>query len=102
MSQSGPITAALEEEVARTLRQRGMVVWLDKDGHYTTYVDALVERHTRGAFFGAGSMTPLPWASQRYAGRRADARDPREDGILIWWLWSVAHSTGGRQMRAAL
>ena len=51
MSQSGPITAALEEEMTRALRQRGMVVWLDKDGHYTTYVDALVERHTRGAFF---------------------------------------------------
>jgi Cys-tRNA synthase (O-phospho-L-seryl-tRNA:Cys-tRNA synthase) len=46
MSQSGPITAALEEEMTRALRQRGMVVWLDKDGHYTTYVDALVERHT--------------------------------------------------------
>jgi Cys-tRNA synthase (O-phospho-L-seryl-tRNA:Cys-tRNA synthase) len=55
MSQSGPITAALEEEVTRALRQRGMVVWLDKDGHYTTYVDALVERHTRGAFFAPGA-----------------------------------------------
>jgi hypothetical protein len=51
MSQLGPITAALEEEVARTLRQRGIVVWLDKDGSYTAYVDALVERHTRNEFF---------------------------------------------------
>ena len=51
MSQPGPITAALEEEVTRALRQRGIVVWLDKDGHYTTYVDALVERHQRGEFF---------------------------------------------------
>jgi hypothetical protein len=51
MSQSGPITAALEEEVARALRQQGIVIWLDKDGHYTTHVDALVERHTRGEFF---------------------------------------------------
>ena len=55
MSQSGPITSALEEEVTRALRQRGMVVWLDKHGHYTTYVDALVERHKRGAFFAPGA-----------------------------------------------
>src|SRR5262249_41380884 len=51
MSQLGPITAALEEEVTRTLRQRGIVIWLDKDGNYTAFVDALVERHTRNEFF---------------------------------------------------
>ena len=51
MTQPGPITAALEDEVTRTLRQRGIVVWLDKDGNYTAYVDELVERHTRGEFF---------------------------------------------------
>ena len=27
------------------------MVWLDKDGSYTAYVDTLVERHTRGEFF---------------------------------------------------
>jgi hypothetical protein len=47
-----------------------------------------------------GSMTPLSWASQRYAGRSADAHDPRKDGLTIWWLWSGAYSTGGRPMRA--
>src|SRR5499433_2271338 len=51
MSQLGPITAALEDEVTRILRQRGIVVWLDKDRSYTAYVDALAERHTRGEFF---------------------------------------------------
>ena len=71
MSQSGPITAALEEEVTRALRQRGMVVWLDKDGHYTTYVDALVERHTRGAFFAPvvpfrGSYLAMMLALERH------------------------------------
>jgi hypothetical protein len=51
MSQLGPITAALEEEVTRELRQRGIVVWLDKDGSYTAYVDALADRYKRGEFF---------------------------------------------------
>ena len=35
---------------------------------------------------------------QRYAGRRAKARDPREDGVPIWWPWSVAWSMGEGQM----
>ncbi len=26
-------------------------MWLDKDKHYSTYVDELVERHARGEFF---------------------------------------------------
>ena len=51
MSQLGPITVVLEEEVMRELRQRGIVVWLDKDGSYTPYVDALAERYKRGEFF---------------------------------------------------
>jgi hypothetical protein len=51
MSQLGIITTFLEEEVKRELRQHGIVVWLDKDGHYTAYVDQLVERHAQGDFF---------------------------------------------------
>jgi len=51
MTRLGPIAAALEEEVKRELRQRGIVVWLDKDTHYSGYVDSLRERHQAGSFF---------------------------------------------------
>jgi hypothetical protein len=51
MSQLRIITTFLEEEVKRELRQHGIVVWLDKDGHYSAYVDQLVERHAQGDFF---------------------------------------------------
>ena len=47
----GIITTFLEEELKQELRQHGIVVWLDKDGHYTAYVDRLVERYTQGDFF---------------------------------------------------
>jgi len=47
----------------------------------------------------AGSMTPLPQANEWSAGRRAEARDAREDGVPISWPWSVACSTGEEQMR---
>jgi PglZ domain len=46
-----PITSILEEEIKRKLRQRGIVIWLDKDGHYTPYVDQLIDRHAKGDFF---------------------------------------------------
>ena len=75
ISQSGPITAALEEEMTRALRQRGMVVWLDKDGHYTTYVDALVERHTRGEFFAP--VVPFRGSYRHDAGARTLWQWPR-------------------------
>ena len=45
MVQPGPIITALEDEVKGELRQHGIVVWLDKDGHYTAYVDQLVQRY---------------------------------------------------------
>jgi hypothetical protein len=51
MPQLSPITNALEEELKRELRQRGIVVWLDKDGHYTAYVDELAKRYANGDFF---------------------------------------------------
>lgn len=50
MVELSPITTVLEEEVKRELRQRGIVVWLDKDGVYTPYVDQLVDRYTKGEF----------------------------------------------------
>ncbi|MFM7425262.1 MAG: BREX-6 system phosphatase PglZ [Elainella sp.] len=45
------ITNVLEEAVKRELRQRGIVIWLDKDGHYTAYVDQLADRYSKGEFF---------------------------------------------------
>jgi len=51
MTQPDLITRTLEEEVKRELRQRGIVVWLDKDGHYTPYVNHLANRYASGEFF---------------------------------------------------
>lgn len=51
MLELGLITSFLEEEVKRKLRQNGIVVWLDKDGHYSSYVDRLIDRHAAGEFF---------------------------------------------------
>ncbi len=51
MTTPHPITTALETELERELRDHGIVVWLDRDEHYTPYVDALAERHQHGDFF---------------------------------------------------
>ncbi len=47
----GPITAKLESELSSRLRNHSLVVWLDKDGHYTDYVNQLAERRSQGNFF---------------------------------------------------
>lgn len=41
MNHPGQITSVLEEEIKEKLRHYGMVVWLDKDNHYSTYVDKI-------------------------------------------------------------
>jgi hypothetical protein len=46
----GPVTATLEKELTTELRQRGTVVWLDRDEHYTAYVDQLAKRAAAGQF----------------------------------------------------
>lgn len=51
MAEPDLITHVLEQEVKRELRQRGIVVWLDKDGVYTPYVDRLSDRYSKGEFF---------------------------------------------------
>ncbi len=51
MSQLGLISSVIEEEIEEKLRKYGIVVWLDKDKHYSVYVDQIVERHARGDFF---------------------------------------------------
>ncbi|MCB9479333.1 MAG: BREX-6 system phosphatase PglZ [Deltaproteobacteria bacterium] len=45
MSNDRLISEALEAEVTEELRQRGIVVWLDKDEFYNNFVDDLVRRH---------------------------------------------------------
>ena len=45
------IATYLEEELKRKLRQRGIVVWLDKDNHYSNFVDNLIHRHHQDTFF---------------------------------------------------
>lgn len=47
----GPISTALESDVSRELRQQNLVIWLDKDSHYTAFVDQLAARHAQGDFF---------------------------------------------------
>ncbi len=51
MPQLGPITQTLEEEIKRDLRQQGLIIWLDKDAHYSAYVDQLIDRHAHNDFF---------------------------------------------------
>lgn len=51
MPQLGPITQTLEEEIKRDLRQQGLIIWLDKDAHYSDYVDELITRHSHNDFF---------------------------------------------------
>ena len=41
MSALGPISTALEVELRKQVQQNGIVVWLDRDAHYTELVDRL-------------------------------------------------------------
>jgi hypothetical protein len=41
----GLVSATLEAEVRREVRRRGTVVWLDKDGTFTGFVDALIAQN---------------------------------------------------------
>ena len=82
MSQLGLISSALEEEIKEKLRKYGIVVWLDKDKNYSTYVDRLVERHACGEFFAPvvafrGSYLEMLLALEPYNNRE----DP--DRLLI-------------------
>lgn len=44
----GLVSAALGHEVRREVQRRGVVVWLDRDGHYSGLVDDLIRRHRAG------------------------------------------------------
>lgn len=67
----GPVTTVLETEVKQWLRNYGIVVWLDKDGSYTSYVDTLADRHAQQDFFAPvipfrGSYLDLLFALEPY------------------------------------
>jgi hypothetical protein len=47
---SGLISSAVEQEVLGELRRRGIVVWLDATGAYSTLVDELSARRKEGTF----------------------------------------------------
>ncbi|HVJ90606.1 MAG TPA: BREX-6 system phosphatase PglZ [Labilithrix sp.] len=44
------MSACLEAEVTKRIASQGIVVWLDKDGHYSAFVDELEQRHAAGDF----------------------------------------------------
>jgi len=45
-----PVSNLLEHEIRTELRQKGVVMWLDKHAHYTALVDDLVAKRERGEF----------------------------------------------------
>jgi hypothetical protein len=54
-----PVSAVLEADLRAQTRRHGVVVWLDLDGHYTGFVDRLIEERRPGA---------LPYAVHAYRG----------------------------------
>ena len=68
---NGPVSSVLAAEVAAVVRRHGLVVWMDKHGDYTAFVDALAAGHARGAIdfpvFGwRGSFLELMLALEAY------------------------------------
>lgn len=47
-AQFGPVSATLEADVRDWVRRRGVIIWLDLDGHYTGFVDRLIVAHEAG------------------------------------------------------
>lgn len=44
----GPVSVALEADLRTWVRKHGVVVWLDKDAHYTAFVDRLIAARAAG------------------------------------------------------
>jgi hypothetical protein len=55
----GPISSALEAELRQRVQQNGIVIWLDRDGHYSPLVDQLQALRAEGA---------LPYAVHGFRG----------------------------------
>src|SRR5262245_55666306 len=50
LSERGPVSEVIERDVLGELRRQGIVIWLDKDSHYTRLVDDLRSKHSKGQF----------------------------------------------------
>jgi hypothetical protein len=48
MPDTRPVSDLLAAELSAELSRRGLVIWLDRDRHYTGFVDELVSRHQAG------------------------------------------------------
>ncbi len=59
MSNLGPICTALEGELRQRVQQNGIVIWLDRDGHYSPLVDQLQALRAEGS---------LPYAVHGFRG----------------------------------
>ena len=59
MSNLGPISTALEAELRQQVQRSGIVIWLDRDGHYSPLVDQLQALRAEGA---------LPYAVHGFRG----------------------------------
>ena len=59
MSTLGPISTALEAELRQRVQQNGIVIWLDRDGHYSPLVDELQALRAEGS---------LPYAVHGFRG----------------------------------
>jgi hypothetical protein len=46
---SGPVSEVLEADLRNAVRRHGIVVWLDASGHYSGFVDRLIELRRAGA-----------------------------------------------------
>ncbi len=59
VSNLGPISTALEAELRQQVQRSGIVIWLDRDGHYSPLVDQLQALRAEGA---------LPYAVHGFRG----------------------------------
>ena len=58
-----PVSAALEADLRTWLHKHGIVVWLDRDASYTSFVDHLIRQQSNGT---------LPYAVHAYRGSYLD------------------------------
>ena len=87
---SGVVSAYIEAEVTKRVASQGIVVWLDKDGQYSAFVDGLIKRHAagdlpfpvRGYFY---SHRPARRGSESWRISPAAASKPAESN-----LWRVS------------
>src|SRR3954454_9425768 len=71
----GPVSATLESDLRTWVRRHGIVLWLDLDHHYTSFVDRLMDLR------GAGS---LPYDVHAFRGSYREllpAPEPLEGGV---------------------